>query len=177
MLEGPEDWAGERVAAFRGCSADELADWVLPQNDRGRRFARVPRSVLLLDEFDMVCTHQTWHSEGAHDVVHYGRHNGVSLLGSCRRPSNVHRDMRALTTRIYLFRLTDALDLDTIGKQWGDETRAKVARLPRPRSDGSHYLTLDEEAFPEDENEGDSSDGQSGDPGDPGSGIEKAPSE
>jgi hypothetical protein len=171
VLEGPEQYDGERVAVFRSATAEEVADWALPLNERGRRYARHPKTIVLLDEFDMVCSHLSWHSDGARDIVHYGRHNGLSILGSCRRPANVHRDMRALATRIYLFRLTDANDLDTIGKQWGEDTRAKVARLPRPRPDGSHYLTFDEDEPPP-ERQGD---GEEVDPDDSdrGSGIEE----
>lgn len=118
------------------------------------------RVLLVIDEMDQLCRSNQWFDDpptqrGAEpehgntfNVCHYGRHigrpigdttslhYGVTLLGSARRPTNVHVDLGELGERYFFFSMTGRNSI-----RWVDDTTdapsiaAAVHRLP-PR----HYI-------------------------------------
>lgn len=133
ILPTPDEWNGEPVCSFRRCEPEAVADFV-------RR--RPAPAVLVVDELDLICRANRWNSEAARDIVHYGRHLKLSILGSARRFSNVHQDILSLADRIYLHRLTWDRDLDRVEENWGAGVRDMVSQLPKPPDARRHFLVI-----------------------------------
>lgn len=79
----------------------------------------VPGSLYVLDEIDLICGPRYYEHEWLHNVVHYGRHYSISIIVCSRRPSNIHRDITALTTTVYMGRITEPRDIKYCVDSWG----------------------------------------------------------
>jgi GTPase SAR1 family protein len=150
-----EEFRGARklppVNVFRGVSPGEVAALAVQLAER-----RV-RVVLVIDELDLACDSNRFHDEPArkrgeaprrgnlYSIVHYGRHigrpdgderpiYGVDLVGSARRPTNVHVDVGELAEQIVCFRLNGRNALAWVEETCGDEFAGRVATLPKFRS-------------------------------------------
>jgi len=76
--------------------------------------------ILVADELDLMCTPHGYDPGWVREVTHYGRHLGISMIGCSRRPANVHKDLTALASTVYLGRITEPRDLDYCASAWGD---------------------------------------------------------
>lgn len=138
------------VNVFYACSGMEVAALAVELAEHGTRV------VLIIDELDKVCdTHRFFDDPprkkdqppekgNLYNVCHYGRHIGrppgdnqdhwgVTLLGSCRRPTNIHTDFGELAERFYLFAANGRNTLDWISETCGERVAASVAVLPPKR--------------------------------------------
>ena len=88
--------------------------------------------VLLLDEVDLICGPSAGRDNPVLWAANYGRHSGLMLICTARRPARIHRDLTALADRIILYRLTEPRDLAYVREYCGAEMADRVARL------GSH---------------------------------------
>lgn len=77
-------------------------------------------TVVLADELDLIAPPNAWRVSWIRDVIHYGRHLDIGLIGCSRRPANVHRDITALASAVYLGRITEPRDLEYCAAAWGD---------------------------------------------------------
>lgn len=78
-----------------------------------------PGTVIVADELDLLASPHSWGTRWIRDVLHYGRHLDLSLIGCSRRPANVHRDVTALASRVFLGRITEPRDVDYCVAAWG----------------------------------------------------------
>lgn len=100
--------------------------------DRVAQLALSLKSVtLILDELDQVCAGKRWLSEAARDIVHYGRHLRVALMGTFRRTQNVHEDLIAMADTAFIFRHSSGSprDIDAVKDRFGSEYAEVAQRL------------------------------------------------
>jgi len=81
----------------------------------------VPGAMLALDEIDLLAGVRGYREVWVQHAVHYGRHLGVSLIGTSRRPASVHRDLSALATEVYVGRITEPRDIKYCVDAWGEQ--------------------------------------------------------
>lgn len=93
------------MLAFREASDDSL---------------NTPGNLLLLDEIDLLASARGYEYPWVREAVHYGRHLGISIIGAARRPANIHRDLTALASTVYLGQMLEPRDLDYCCKAWGE---------------------------------------------------------
>lgn len=86
-------------------------------------------TVIVADELDLIAPPHSWGTRWIRDVFHYGRHLDLSLVGCSRRPANVHRDVTALVSQVYLGRITEPRDIDYCVSAWG-QACARAPTLP-----------------------------------------------
>ena len=119
-------WPADRVLAHDPMG--EFEEFPLIRDDRCAE--SVPAgTVIIADELDLIAPPNSWRTEWIRDVLHYGRHLDISLIGCSRRPANVHRDVTALASTVYLGRITEPRDLDYCALAWG-ECCYQAADLP-----------------------------------------------
>jgi len=118
------------INIFPGIEPTELAAFALKVGKRRR-------VVLVIDELDTAVTPRAYADPPTRrgelkkkgplrTVLHEGRHNRVDLVGTCRRLSNVHGDLRNLVHAMALFRTGDQEGtLDRLP----EDVRAKVDEL------------------------------------------------
>jgi hypothetical protein len=96
----------------------------------------MPGDTLLLDEVDILATPNAYRQPWVRYMVHYGRHVDVDIIACARRPANVHKDIRALATKVSLGRLTEPGDIDYCVRSWG-AVCARAADIPQ-----FHFLEI-----------------------------------
>ncbi|MCG3206250.1 MAG: hypothetical protein KCHDKBKB_02984 [Elusimicrobia bacterium] len=85
---------------------------------------------LVVDEIDMILP-----NNGAginpimHELIHYGRHYDIALLGTARRIQNVHKDYLSGCDRLFLFRMWAHRDIKIIEENASKEVAQKVRNL------------------------------------------------
>lgn len=84
--------------------------------------------VLVLDELAYWCN-PSYTPGPIKLLASYGRHRGVSLLGTSRRPSEIGRNVSAMADVIVCYRTTEPRDLVYLRELFGPEVR----RLPELR--------------------------------------------
>lgn len=67
--------------------------------------------ILLIDEIDCYAGNNSV-DPGLSDIINFGRHWGISVVGSARRSANVSKDLTAASHMIISFRQSERLDLD-----------------------------------------------------------------
>lgn len=67
----------------------------------------------------------------ADDIINAGRHQGLTIKASCRRPANMPRNLTAAATAVYAYRTTGKRDLDYLAKEWFDDEAQKLPEMPR----------------------------------------------
>lgn len=102
---------------------------------------RLRDCVLVVDELDAVCKGGGTQIREQHlrQIVEYGRHLEVTLIGGARRAAAVHRSITAGADKMYIFRLTEPNDLDYIKDYCGADFAEQVRQLPKcPACDPSN---------------------------------------
>lgn len=107
------------IVAVSDCEPDEILNLAIETGD----------ITVACDEFDLVCSANTWHSEAARTIVRRGRHYRVGLIATGQRFVNVHGDFLALANRISIFQTQLPADLQRVEKHMGSEYSTTVARL------------------------------------------------
>ncbi len=100
--------------------------------DRVAQFALELRGVtLVLDELDQVCGGKRWLSQAAQEIVHYGRHLQISLLGGFRRTQNVHEDLISQADVAFIFRHSTSAprDIDALADRFGTDYAERAKTL------------------------------------------------
>jgi len=85
--------------------------------------------VLLLDEVDLICGTSESRDNPVLWAANYGRHSGLMMICTARRPARIHRDLTALADRIIMYRLTEPRDLAYVRGYCGSDIADQVARL------------------------------------------------
>ena len=67
----------------------------------------------------------------ADDIINAGRHQGLTIKASCRRPSNMPRNLTAAATDVWSYRITGQRDLAYLGAEYFDSQAAELPALPR----------------------------------------------
>ena len=118
------------TAICRPTSDDDAEMFWATVGDRSVRDCTV-----IIDEIDRVCT-PSWTHPVVHDLIHYGRHRSISIVGTCRRPSNTSRDLSANADSIVAFRVDEPRDVDYL-RRWMDvagiETLEPLEYIQRER--------------------------------------------
>ena len=67
----------------------------------------------------------------ADDLINAGRHQGITIKASCRRPANMPRNLTAAATAVYSYRITGRRDLAYMADEWFDDQAKLLPTLPR----------------------------------------------
>jgi DNA helicase HerA-like ATPase len=95
------------------------------------RFAYALGNVLLVvDEIDLYADVRS-PDPIVMQIIRYGRHRGVSLLGVSQRPANVVRDMTAQCDFIVMFQSTELRDVAYLSDRIGNDNAEKIRALPQ----------------------------------------------
>lgn len=100
--------------------------------DRVARLALELRDVtLVLDELDMVCGGKRWLSDATREIVHYGRHLRISLMGGFRRTQNVHEDLISQCDAAFIFRHSESAprDVSALADRFGQDYADRAMTL------------------------------------------------
>lgn len=93
---------------------------VHPSNDIAAELAisfawNLGRCTLVIDEIDLYCT--PWDVYGdLLNIIKYGRHKEINLIGIAQRPANVNRSLTAQADVKIIFRITEPTDLKYLQK-------------------------------------------------------------
>ena len=92
---------------------DEAAFWRIWFDPAGGGF--MADCMLVIDEVDRWCGPNNcepalWH------LIHYGRHQSVDLVVTCRRAANIGPTLRSQADNIVAFRTDEPLDVEQLGK-------------------------------------------------------------
>jgi hypothetical protein len=103
------------------------------------------RILVVVDEFDKLCAKGDRFVDDppvqrgipledqprgpTYEIMNYGRHHGVEMFGTSRRPANICPSARANAERIYLFRVAEPADLDWIRDATDKATVERVKAL------------------------------------------------
>lgn len=122
-----EPWLRRAVRRSTFCAivrpaseADEDAFWrtTLPRRDGGL----LSDCSLIIDEVDR-WSRPSWTRPELRRLIHYGRHQRLDLLCTCRRPANIGADLRSQADRWIAFQVTEGLDLDYLARHLDDWQR------------------------------------------------------
>jgi len=72
-------------------------------------------------------------------IIRYGRHKGINVIATSRRPASVNRLLSSQADDMYIYRFTEPRDITYIRELTNKETSEKVKSLPDHKS---IYLTL-----------------------------------
>lgn len=98
------------------------------------RIAQEHRDVLLVvDEVDFFDNPRS-QDQAFKELIHLGRHYGVDMITTCRRPANISRDLTSQTKEFYIFRITEPRDL-----AWLKELHHEIPDLVRNLKE-FHYV-------------------------------------
>ncbi len=138
---------GRRGIGKSYLSADLARSWPLahvwtfnPRSDKHLNcfprfdFERKPpleNSLLVFDEFSMVCRPNFWRMDWLEDVVSQGRHCNVGIIANVQRPQKMHVDCQALFTRAYIGHTTKKKDLVYMADFLGDAVFDAINLPPR----------------------------------------------
>lgn len=120
----------ERIRALKG-----LPRLVIVRRDTADNVARMAlklgRVTVVFDELDQVCRGKSWLSDAAREIVHYGRHSQIALLGCFRRTANVHEDILSQAHAAFIFRHSEASkpDCDALRGRFGDDVALAATQL------------------------------------------------
>lgn len=87
----------------------------------------LPGTLLYIEELDRLCKPSSI-PPAMHRLANYGRHFGVSMIGTARSPKGIHRDFTRGADEIHIGRLQEPLDVDYLSEYTGSEfcERAKT---------------------------------------------------
>ena len=110
-----------RLIVIRQDTADRVAQLAV----------RLKDITVVFDELDQLCAGKRWQSVAAREIVHYGRHLRIGVLGSFRRTQNVHEDLLSSADAVFLFRHSDGSvrDVDAVKDRFGERYAEIVTRL------------------------------------------------
>lgn len=109
---------------------DPMAEFEYDPIEDDRQAEDIPPGTLIVaDEIDLIAPPSGWRTAWIRSVAHYGRHLDITLVGCSRRPANVHRDLTALASDVYLGRVTEPRDIEYCAAAWG-EACYRAASLP-----------------------------------------------
>jgi len=91
---------------------------------------RLGHTVIVVDEIDLYADCRAPHPLLL-QIVRYGRHRAVSLIGISQRPANVVRDMTAQSDYIVMFQSTENRDLQYLADRIGSDNAEAVRQLPQ----------------------------------------------
>jgi energy-coupling factor transporter ATP-binding protein EcfA2 len=78
--------------------------------------------LFVVDEVDMFFDTHASNKNGLYKLVHYGRHSQIDIMTTSRRPSNISRNLTAMTDTFYFSKLTEPADVkyykDTAGEKY-----------------------------------------------------------
>lgn len=97
------------------------------------------KCTFLIDEIDMVSSPTTIPKELDY-LLRYGRHHEIDIIGTARRPAEVHRNLTANSDDIYVYQTHEPRDLTYLQKFIDVE---KVSGLPQYEC--LHYNALEQE--------------------------------
>lgn len=86
---------------------------------------------LVLDELDLACNGKSWAAPSVRQVVHYGRHRRVDLLGAFRFTRNVNEDLPSLADYVFVLRHSAAAtyDLRTLEQRFGTTVAERATTI------------------------------------------------
>jgi hypothetical protein len=116
---------------------ERFAARFIPESDLAEAFNgfaehvyRRGRLVCGIEEAPMVSL-PNWLPPGFDKLCRLGRHRAISMVWTAQRMGEVARRLTSATDRFLLFRHTEPVDIDAIGKRCGIEVAEKVSRLGR----------------------------------------------
>jgi DNA helicase HerA-like ATPase len=68
---------------------------------------------------------------GVENLIRYGRHQDVELIGISRRPAEVNRDLTANANEIYIFRTHEPRDIAYFREILGSDVADSLPSLPK----------------------------------------------
>lgn len=97
--------------------------------------------VFVVDEIDRWCTPTKQHPALRH-LVHYGRHQAVSLVAAARRPANVSRDFTAECDSLVCFAMREPRDLEYLASYMDVSRVPELPPLSYVTDGRSHILEV-----------------------------------
>lgn len=67
----------------------------------------------------------------ADDIINAGRHRGLTIKASCRRPQNMPRNLTEAATAVSCFRVTGGRALDYLRVEYFEEMASELPAMPR----------------------------------------------
>lgn len=125
MFSSTGDWRASPtippLSVFRGVEVEDLAQLARDVGD----------VTLVLDELDLVSQDKRWTAPTVRQLVHYGRHYRVNLLGGFRRTANVPEDILSQADHVFLFKHEQRAiyDVRTIRDRFGQVYADAVVQL------------------------------------------------
>jgi hypothetical protein len=114
---------------------ENFAARFIPESDLAEAFNgfaelvyRRGRLICGIEEAPMI-SQPNWLPPGFDKLCRLGRHRAISMVWTAQRMSEVARRLTSATDRFFLFRHTEPIDIDAIGKRCGIEVADKVSRL------------------------------------------------
>ncbi len=96
--------------------------------------------LLVVDEVDMFDS-PTSQSRYFKKIIHLGRHYGLDLITTSRRPASISRDLTSQTDTFYLFKVTEETDLIYFKKR--NSELAQIVRELKPY----YHIKYDDDAI------------------------------
>ncbi len=96
----------------------------------GVRVREEERLQLVIDEADFVCS-SGYQSAQVKHLVNMGRHDNVDSHFIARNPNRIHTDIRANSSKIITFRLTNATEIPFFKSNFSMENCRKIQVLPK----------------------------------------------
>jgi hypothetical protein len=99
----------------------------------GRCLGKIPdgeRVQLVIDEADFICT-PTYQSAQLKHLVNKGRHDNVDSHFIARNPNRLHTDIRANSSKIVTFQLTNAANLELFRGTFGNNFAKIITKLKK----------------------------------------------
>lgn len=98
--------------------------------------AQCRRFHIVIDEIDKFCSPQSI-PLSLGELLNYRRHYGISLTVVARRAAKIHKDVTALASTIFLFRMHAKVDLQFVREEVGDDY-AEACRRLKPK----HHIRI-----------------------------------
>lgn len=90
---------------------------------------RFANYTLVVDEIDQFASSKRYISNDVKIIVVRGRAQGIGLIVNTRRPSDIHKDIRANSDHVVVFRTVEAMDLKYVS-QWIGINEIEIKQLP-----------------------------------------------
>lgn len=88
----------------------------------------VENTTIVVEEVDLYCS-PVWEPPGFSDCIRRGRHKGVSIITTSRRPAEVSRLLTSQADEFYIFRFSEPRDLQYFSQTFGPDIIDEIRNL------------------------------------------------
>jgi hypothetical protein len=113
-----KDWPSDYIAIHDPMASLCEFPWLEDVEEFNHQSLR-PGMLLILDEVDLLAKTHGYEPKWIRDMFHYCRHYQITIIGTARRPANVHKDLTGLVGQVYLGQITEPRDIKYCYDAWG----------------------------------------------------------